>query len=328
MQDPIWTKFDLAIAWTWEYDQEFVELLQRISHASGFTTYFVHPGNIEYVYRSVTENKLFFRVFLDRASDVDERFGPLAKFAMRSEIENDPHHRIAVINPYDLSHRAADKATMHLEFLTNNIRVPYTIIISPYRLTPEPDLTHEQLRPIGKPFIIKPANTTGGGVGVILDGQSLHDVLEARRSYIDDKYLLQECIRPVKFGERKAWFRVFYAFGRVFPCWWDDESHIYHSVTEADEEAFGLEELRKIAVQIHTVCRLHFFSTEIAYTSRNGFIVVDYVNEMCDMRLKSNHPDGVPDDTVEEIISAMLGYVKRERNRMLPMERAGGNGTV
>jgi nicotinamidase-related amidase len=35
------------------------------------------------------------------------------------------------------------------------------------------------------------------------------------------------------------------------------------------------------------------------------FVVVDYVNEMCDMRLKSQHPDGVPDHIVESIAASV-----------------------
>jgi len=313
-------KFDLAIAWNWEYDKTFVERIEYVAQQHGLSTYIIHPGNVEYVTAQVQENKLFFRVFYDRASDIDDAFEPFAKFSMQSVLNQHLHHRITVINPYDLMYRAADKATMHLEFLTQNIEVPYTIIISPYRHEPLPDLTDEQLAVIGKPFIIKPANTTGGGIGVVLDAQSLKDVLEARQKYEDDKYLLQEYIRPLYHGERKAWFRVFYAFGKVIPCWWDDVTHIYEPVTPEDEEQYNLSELRRLTKKIYRVCRLHFFSTEIATTSNHQFVVVDYVNEMCDMRFKSETPDGVPDTQVDEIINAMIAFVKTEKNRMLPVE--------
>ncbi len=312
-------KFDFAIAWNWEYDKDFIDRIEYLAQENGLSTYIIHPGNIHYVTEQVKENKLFFRVFLDRASDIDEDFEPFAKFSMQSELNRHPHHRITVINPYDLMHRAADKATMHLEFLTYDIEVPYTIIISSFRDEPAPKLTDEQLSVIGKPFIIKPANTTGGGIGVVLDAQSLNDVLEARQHYEDDKYLLQELIKPVYHGHRKAWFRVFYAFGKVIPCWWDDISHIYEPVTPEDEEKYNLHELRSITKKIYKVCRLHFFSTEIATTINHRFVVVDYVNEMCDMRFKSATPDGVPNESVDQIIHAMIDYVETEKNRMLPV---------
>ncbi len=319
MYEPLCKKFDLAITWNWEYDKDFIDRIEYIARQNDITTYLIHPENIHHVLQQVQENKLYFRVLLDRASDVDEHFEPFAELSIQSELHKDLYQRITVINPYDLMYRAADKATMHLEFLTSDIEVPYTIIISPFRHEPAPKLTDEQLTVIGKPFIIKPANTTGGGIGVVLDAQSLKDVLEARQYYEDDKYLLQELIKPVQHGSRKAWFRVFYAFGKVIPCWWDDITHIYEPVTPEDEERFDLYELRTITQKIYRVCRLHFFSTEIATTTNHKFVVVDYVNEMCDMRFKSATPDGVPDEAVDEIIYAMIEFVKKEKDRMLPV---------
>lgn len=319
MPEPLCKKFDLAIAWNWEYDKDFINRIEYIAHQNNITTYLIHPDNIHEVIRKVQQNQLYFRVLLDRASDVDEHFEPFVRFSVQSELYKYPHQRIVVINPYDLLQRAADKATMHLEFLTNDIEVPYTIIISPFRKEPSPKLSDAHLEVIGKPFIIKPANTTGGGIGVVLDAQSLNDVLEARQHYEDDKYLLQELIRPVQHGDKKAWFRVFYAFGKIIPCWWDDVTHIYEPVTPEDEEQFNLHELRTITRKIYRTCRLHFFSTEIATTLNHRFVVVDYVNEMCDMRFQSSTPDGVPDSVVDEIIYAMIGFVKKEKDRMLPV---------
>ena len=33
--------------------------------------------------------------------------------------------------------------------------------------------------------------------------------------------------------------------------------------------------------------------------------MIDYINDQCDMRLKSNHPDGVPDNAVVEFLHHM-----------------------
>jgi len=38
-----------------------------------------------------------------------------------------------------------------------------------------------------------------------------------------------------------------------------------------------------------------FFSTEIALAKDGRYVVVDYVNDPCDMRPQSKHFDGVPD---------------------------------
>jgi hypothetical protein len=205
---------------------------------------------------------------------------------------------------------------MHLECLSRGIHVPYTIIISPYSHKKEVELSLSELALLGRPFIIKPANTTGGGVGVVLGAESLKDVIETRQHHKNDKYLLQEKVIPGELAHRQAWFRVFYAFGLVFPCWWNDQTHIYEELTPNDEEAFGLQPLRSIAVTIQLICGLDFFSTEIAITSTKQFVVVDYVNEMCDMRLQSSHHDGVPDQVVSSIAEALVQFTISQDNQI------------
>jgi glutathione synthase/RimK-type ligase-like ATP-grasp enzyme len=209
-----------------------------------------------------------------------------------------------IVNPYDLLRRASDKATMHLEFLSHGLHVPYTIIISPYALKREVELSLSELALLGRPFIIKPANTTGGGIGVVLGAESLKDIIETRQHHKNDKYLLQEKVIPVDVDGHRGWFRVFYSFGNILPCWWNDQTHMYSELTRKDEEAFGLEPLRGITATIREICGLDFFSTEIAVSAAKRFVVVDYVNEMCDMRLQSIHADGVPDCIVSRIADA------------------------
>jgi hypothetical protein len=57
---------------------------------------------------------------------------------------------------------------------------------------------------------------------------------------------------------------------------------------------------------------LDFFSTEIALDQAGRFIVIDYLNDICDMRLKSRHYDGVPDDIVHEIAGLIVKGVKNK----------------
>jgi hypothetical protein len=85
---------------------------------------------------------------------------------------------------------------------------------------------------------------------------------------------------------------------------------MYDVLSLEDEDSFGLQELRRMTETIHSVCRLDFFSTEIALTADRKLVAVDYVNEMCDMRLQSKHPDGVPDGIVEQIVRRIIRFVK------------------
>lgn len=304
--------FDLAIAWNWEYDLEFINLIEQIAQKRGISTYLIHHRNVEEAVAQLHKGKISFRVVLDRASDEEESFHSFVRTLARRPHAGGPQSAPYVINPYDLQKKASDKATMHLEFLTAGLEVPYTIIISPYSHRREMELSLSELAHLGRPFIIKPANTTGGGVGVVMGAESLKDILDARQHHKNDKYLLQETIKPAYLSENRAWFRVFSAFGKIVPCWWDDESHLYQEVTTEDEETFGLLALRQLTARIRDVCQLDFFSTELAYTLNDKFVVVDYVNEICDMRLQSRHPDGVPDRIVEEIATSLVDFVEKK----------------
>ena len=302
--------YDLAVAWNWQYDEDFTRRIETLARARNITTYLIRQHNVNETHELLQRRKLQFTVVLDRASDEDEQFQPLARYLSRRASTPDASPALRIINPHDLQKRAADKATMHLEFLSHGLEVPYTIIISPYNHKRELELSLTELAHLGRPFIIKPANTTGGGIGVVLGAETLKDVFETRQHHKNDKYLLQEKVSPAFLGGNKAWFRVFYAFSSIIPCWWDDQTHVYREITPQEENSFGLQPLRSITRVIRDICLLDFFSTEIVCTERQRFVVVDYVNEICDMRIRSRTPDGVPDSVVDGIIHSMLDFIE------------------
>jgi hypothetical protein len=294
--------FDIAIAWDWEFDREFVSLLEHAVRARGLTSLNVSPSTLQETLTQTRRGEFTFMALLDRASDTDESFLPFAQ-AVRLTAAR-------IINLPEAVRHAADKATMHLEFLTNGIDVPYSLIISPYSERQEVGISIDDLARLGRPFIIKPANTTGGGTGVILGAETLRDVVESRLHHKNDKYLLQEKIEPACAGGETGWFRVFWAFGSIIPCWWNPDSHIYRAVQSGAFDGHSLAPLEEMTRNIHDVCQLDFFSTEIALTRRGKFVAVDYVNEICDMRLQSLHPDGVPDPVVMKICDSFADFVK------------------
>ncbi|MCX6120855.1 MAG: hypothetical protein NTX44_04490 [Ignavibacteriales bacterium] len=302
-------KYDFAVAWNWAFDREFIQLVQEVFRLNNLSVLEIRAENVEEIFNMLKKEKLQFRYFLDRASDEDDAFQPLARFILKQFRAGDGTS-MRPINLHDLQIRAADKATMHLEFLAHGIEVPYTIIVSPYNHKQEMELTITELAKLGRPFIIKPANTTGGGIGVVMGAETLKEIIEARQSHKSDKYLLQETIKPIECAGRRAWFRVFYAFGDIIPCWWDDVTHIYSVLNEDEERQFDVGQLTTITKRIYTVCQLEFFSTELVCTAERKYVTVDYVNEMCDMRLQSQFKDGVPDAIVHRIVSRMMDYVK------------------
>lgn len=295
------TSTDLAIAWNWEFDADFVHTVERECSIRGLSTWRIEDHNLADTARLLAAGDLRIRAFLDRASDADERYLVLQQFVDRQAA--------LAFNPRRLVLHAADKATMHLELITHGVFVPNTIILPPVRERREHEIQREDLERIGIPFVIKPANTTGGGTGVILNASTVERIAQARNDHPDDKYLVQETIRPASLGERRAWFRVYHAFGTTILCWWDDLTHRYTEVSAADEAAFGLAGLRQVMEIIRRACRLDFFSSEIAITAERKFVVVDYVNEVCDMRRESLYANGAPDRVVDAIAGLLAERV-------------------
>jgi len=293
--------FDFAVSYIWEYDVEFVKILEDTFLENELSFYVIWDENATYVADALKNRKLDFGAYLDRASDVDERFDPIGKILTR--------RKKLIINPYDKIEFASDKATMHLEFIANGIYTPYTIIIPPYKKNKFIYISIADLAKLGRPFIIKPANTTGGGIGVVTGAETLEDALKERKQFDADKYLLQEKIEPTILDGRRAWFRCFWSCGKVIPTWWDDLTHVYKIVYPEEIEKYKLYELYKITRKIHKITGMNFFSTEIAITKDNKFVSIDYVNDQCDMRPKSNHYDGVPDEVIYDIAYYMMNFV-------------------
>lgn len=293
----------LAIAWNWEFDADFVFGIERECKSRNISTYRIDPHNLDQTINELRLKRLSFRAFFDRASDADTAFLPLV------EILRSP--KIRVINPHEHVVHAVDKATMHLELITHGIHVPNTIILPPYNKSGRVDVTRSDVERIGIPFVIKPANTTGGGTGVVMNARTLPEVAEARKLHRDDKYLIQETIIPKSLDGKRAWFRAYCVFGEVIICWWDDTTHMYSELNAEDEAKYGLKGLREIMKTIKRACKLDFFSSEIAMTDERKFIVVDYVNEVCDMRLQSRYPNGAPDAVVHHIERLIALEVER-----------------
>jgi hypothetical protein len=79
-------------------------------------------------------------------------------------------------------------------------------------------------------------------------------------------------------------------------------------VTSQDENRYELAPLRDITRSIASLCKLDWFSTEIALTLDN-FVVVDYVNDGIDTRVQSRAVDGVPDDVIWGIAEQIVGKI-------------------
>ncbi len=288
---------DLCLPWYWEYDIDFVHFVEKACHERGLTLWQITPDNLLESIHALYKGERTFNTLLDR-SQGEDRFLPIHNWAKE--------HGKRRINPAELSAWSEDKATMHLELITAGITTPYTILLPPFLeqpLLPELDLT-----PLGGQFVIKPSNE-GGGEGVVLGASSLEQIQRARMQIPAQKYLVQATVIPRTIQGRPAWFRVFHAVGKTYPCWWHPLTHVYAEVTAQEENRHGLTLLYEITGRIASLCRLDWFTTEIALTL-DDFVAVDYVNDQIDTRVQSKAVDGAPDEVIRSVANQLVGLAK------------------
>lgn len=295
--------YDLCLCWYWQYDEDFARYLEEACRTHACTLWQITPGNLLGAVSQLYRGKAVFHTLLDRADD-DLRFEPIRRFAVE--------HLVRRINPSELSHWSEDKATMHLELIQAGLQTPYTILLPPF--IEQPILPNLDLTPLGERFVIKPA-VGGGGEGVWMAASTRKDIERARLEFPDHKYLAQALIQARILSGREAWFRVFYVGGDCFPCWWHPSTHAFTVLTLNEEKDFELSSLRQVTERIAGVCKLDWFSTEIALADDGRFVVVDYVNDGIDTRVQSRAADGMPDEVLRWIADRLVSHsIKNQRS--------------
>ena len=289
--------YDLCLPWYWEYDVDFVHFVEEACREQELSFYQVTSDNLLEFITALYKGAVSFGILLDR-SQGDDRFLPINNWAKS--------HNKKRINPPELSKWSEDKATMHLELISAGIQTPHTILLPPF--LEQPTLSELDLTPLGNQFVIKPSNG-GGGEGVVMGASSLDQILRARMEFPKQKYLLQANITPRTIQGRPAWFRVYYSNGNVYPCWWHPLTHVFAEVTQSEEYKYELSPLHDNTHQIASICKLDWFTTEIALTHEN-FVVVDYVNDQIDTRIQSKAVDGAPDDVIRNVAANLVQLAK------------------
>lgn len=291
--------YDLCLPWYWEYDIDFVQFVERACNEQGVSLWQITPDTLLESITALYKGEKTFRTILDR-SQYDSRFEPIHRWSRENHARR--------INPAEVSKWSEDKATMHLELISAGIHTPYTILLPPF--IEQPVLPQLDLTPLGKQFVIKPSNG-GGGEGVIMGASSMDQILRARLEFPEQKYLLQATVIPRTIHGQPAWFRVFYAAGKTYPCWWHPLTHVFSTVTQQEEHRHELSPLHNITQRIASICKLDWFSTEIALTLEE-FIVVDYVNDGIDTRIQSKAVDGAPDEIMQSIANQLVWLAKEK----------------
>ena len=163
--------YNLCLTWNWEYDADFVKLLNLACQSHGLSFLQITPENLLDMMQSITNKEIVFQIFFDRASDTDARFIPVVQWACNHVV----HH----INFHKLACRAWDKVAMH-QVISVSMNTPLTITLPSY--DEQPLLPEIDLSSLGESFTIKPAYG-GGGDGVINEATTLSQVLIARQEF-------------------------------------------------------------------------------------------------------------------------------------------------
>jgi hypothetical protein len=293
--------YDLCLPWYWEYDIDFVQMNEHACEEQGLSFWQITPNDLLESITALYTGEKTFRTILDR-SQYDRRFEPIHRWSRQ--------HHVRRINPAEVSAWSEDKATMHLELISAGIYTPYTILLPPF--IEQPVLPAIDLTPLGDQFVIKPC-CGGGGEGVILGAFSVDQILRARLEFPEQKYLVQATVTPRTIQGQPAWFRIFYANGKTFPCWCHPLTNVFSAVTPQEENRYELFPLHEITQRIASICKLDWFSTEIALTLE-AFVVVDYVNDGIDTRVQSKAVDGVPDEVMQSVAGQLVRIAKGEKD--------------
>lgn len=215
-----------------------------------------------------------------------------------------------VLEDPDTSRMWADKSVTHFDFLEANLPVPYTVVVRNWR----PDnfiLTRDQLKKLGSPFIIKPARGFGQR-GVVKDGvYDINKIAQARHFSRGDNFLLQEKIEPAPVDGEIGWFRIYYLFGEIIPCFWNPVNGHYRHIDLKTMQKYRLWPLIDLVHKIEDVVRMHFFSTEIALSVKGRsrrYVIIDYVNDQCELCVRPARIGGPVPEVVHHIAEVFVRH--------------------
>src|SRR5215216_7803001 len=72
--------YDLCLPWYWEYDIDFVQMMERACKEKGLTLWQITPDNLLEAITALYKGEHSFRAILDR-SQYDPRFEPIHRWS-------------------------------------------------------------------------------------------------------------------------------------------------------------------------------------------------------------------------------------------------------
>jgi hypothetical protein len=303
--------YDFVMTHKLDADDYFIHCVQQHCAANGLNFFLIEPLWVESFYERMQRGKIWARVLLNMHSEhhqPDDIYHRVVRLAFERKTQ--------VIDPPDVAIPAFDKSQLHPRLVSAGLTVPFTLIV-PRADCEKRKLTDEERAQLGTPFVIKPGLGYGKR-GVILDAQNEADLLRSVTTWPDGQYLLQKRIVPRLLNDVPAYFRVFYAFGSFWFCWWNCYTDRYSPLTPEEMAKHSLQPLRNIVGRLAELTTMRFFSSEIALTDAGEFVLIDYVNDQCHMLTQSANPQmGVPDQIVagiaQQLVEGAMQWLKPKK---------------
>lgn len=291
--------YDFVLTWVNSEQEKFVLWLKAQCKLRKMSMLVAGPDNVRSVVKDVEGGSLRIKFLLDNEASYND---PIDIYGRLCYAVKDKGGYV-VCDP-DYARAASNKSITHYDLIRAGIDVPCTIIVRNW----QPDafcLSAEEKKLLGEEFIIKPA-TGFGQKGIIKNAKgSIAEIACARNFNRGDNFLLQEKVAPLAMGDKMAWFRIYYLFGEIIPCWWDTETGKYSHVTLKEFNMYKLLPLVRIVSEIAKITRLEFFSSEIALIKTlkgvRKFVAVDYVNDQPELCVRPQAINGPLEDVTEHI---------------------------
>lgn len=320
---------DFAVGQREDGNDPFTRWLREACAVRGLSCEVLHEKVVRDVNDAVGSGRLKIRMLLDLTARWWNDRDPYVQlcYAVKDtggRVIDDPDHAMM----------ADHKAVSHHRLERAGIPVPQTVVLR--RWAPDRSLTADEEAVVGEKVVIKPARGWGWK-GVVLGARGdLDTISQARNFDREDDYLVQ---RQIEYSwltddqgeKRPAWWRVFFLFGEVIPCWWNPENGNYRLVSLRELWTHDLLPLPRLSTEIARLSGMDFFSTEIClaeepaipgtpYQARGRQLyVIDYVNDQCDVRCQSQHASGPPDEVVRHLAERFADLAWRDRHG-LPVE--------
>ena len=294
--------YDLAFIFIGDKKESLLKWLKEESSFRGIKFLWVNENNAPEILSKVESRKIKINFLVDNESNY---YNPEDIYMKLCYAVKDAGGK--VVDDPDDARSSADKSVTHFDFVESCLPVPYTVVVRNW----QPDdfnLTKDQLKRLGKPFIIKPARGFGQH-GVVKDATGdIRQIAEARHFNRGDNFLIQEKIVHTMLGDDPGWFRVYYLFGEIIPCFWDPQTGHYKHVSLREMYHYRLLPLARYSSEIARIVNMRFFSTEIAVTGKGKerrFVIIDYVNDQCELCVRPTKMGGPVPEVVHHIAETL-----------------------